>query len=155
MRIGPHEAEGRAVASPPPPSSSPPQAAAARPSTATSKIKKPSKPSLLKPSSSIAGLHLCGRTEPPPIRAPAGKYRGSRTRLQVQPQRGQPPRRPIDSAAAHERPSDSRKKGAHGGNMVSPVLCAEGGTRTHTRFPSPDFESGASASSATSALPLG
>jgi hypothetical protein len=33
-----------------------------------------------------------------------------------------------------------------------PPRDAEGGTRTHTRFPPPDFESGASTGSATSAL---
>ncbi len=37
-------------------------------------------------------------------------------------------------------------------SLVSRRRDAEGGTRTHTRFPPPDFESGASTGSATSAL---
>src|SRR5205085_3578412 len=43
------------------------------------------------------------------------------------------------------------KEGACGGTTVSPAPYAEGGNRTHTGFRPPDFESGASTNSATSA----
>jgi hypothetical protein len=46
---------------------------------------------------------------------------------------------------------EKQKDGARGGTLGFPAPSAEGGTRTHTRFPSPDFESGASTGSATSA----
>src|SRR2546422_10568138 len=81
----------------------------------------------------------------------------------------QPPRqaagheRAAASAAAfpafvepHPVTSTNRSRRTTGVTAPLRALClstisAEGGTRTHTRFPSPDFESGASASSATSA----
>src|SRR5215213_10551969 len=172
-----HEEDGSAVTSPPPPPpplSSPPQLTAARPRTASSKIQKPSNPRFFKTPPPSPVSHVAeGDGHPPPIRRsadPGEKYRYLRTRPQAGTftgaRRGTASARSVDTVSGE---GSGRMQLGRAIAKQSPVphgvaerretfseerrRCdgAEGGTRTHTRFPPPDFESGASASSATSA----